>query len=58
MHKIELKDVLNMAVKNLPSTQVQEAMLVEIKRLQAQGLSEEMAVSLLFNTNPTGQKQH
>lgn len=33
MHKIELKDVLNMALKNLPSTQVQQAMLDEIKRL-------------------------
>ncbi len=46
--KIRTEDVMNIELTNLPSLEQQKAMVEEIERLKATGLSEAEALKLVF----------
>ncbi len=51
-------DVLNLALKNLPSKDIQQAMLDEVKQRMENGESEELAIHNVFSNNSPLNKAH
>ena len=58
MAEITIADILSIALENLPSLEVQQAMLDEIEQLKQQGLSEGLAVKTVFGNNNPINKAH
>lgn len=58
MAELNISDVLNMAIKNLPSKDVQQAMLDEVKERINKGESDELAIHNVFGNNSPLNKQH
>ncbi len=48
MAEIDISEVLNLALKNLPSKDIQQAMLDEVKQRMESGESEELELYKLF----------
>jgi hypothetical protein len=51
MAEIDITDVLNLALENLPSKDVQQAMLDEVKQRMESGESEALAFYNVFGNN-------
>jgi|GEM_PF-1789263 len=58
MAEIDIWDVLNLALKNLPSKDIQQAMLDEVKQRMESGESEELAIHNVFSNNSPLNKAH
>jgi len=58
MAEIDISEVLNLALKNLPSKGVQQAMLDEVNERMNNGESEEFAIHNVFGNNSPLNKQH
>jgi hypothetical protein len=58
MAELDISAVLNLALKNLPSKNVQQAMLDEVKKRINKGESEELAIHNVFDNNSPLNKQH
>jgi hypothetical protein len=58
MAELNISDVLNIALKNLPSKDVQQAMLEEVKERINKGESDELAIHNVFGNNSPLNKQH
>lgn len=58
MAELNISDVLNIALKNLPSKDVQQAMLDEVKERINKGESDELAIHNVFGNNSPLNKQH
>lgn len=58
MLQIDIKDILSIALKDLPSAVSQKAIVEEIDRLKIRGMTEQQAISLVFDNNKIGNKAH
>ncbi len=58
MAEIDISDVLNLALKNLPSKDIQQAMLDEVKQRMESGESEELVIHNVFGNNSPLNKAH
>ena len=58
MVELDILDVLNLALKNLPSKEAQQAMLDEMKTRIENGESEELSFYHVFGNNSPLNKQH
>jgi hypothetical protein len=58
MAEIDIDDVTNTVIKNLPSKYVQQAMLDEVKQRMESGESEELAIQNVFGNNSPLNKAH
>lgn len=58
MAEIDISDVLNLALKNLPSKDIQQAMIDEVKQRMESGESEELAIHNVFGSNSPLNKAH
>ncbi len=58
MAELNISDLLNMALNNLPSKDVQQAMIDEVKERISKGESEELAIHNVFGNNSPLNKQH
>ena len=58
MAELDISDVLNLVLKNLPSKDVQQAMLEDVNKRMNNGESEELAIHNVFGNNSPLNKQH
>ena len=58
MAEIDISDVLNLALKNLPSKDIQRAILDEVKQCMESGESEELEIHNIFSNNSPLNKAH
>ena len=58
MTERDIKDVLTIVLKNLPSVNVQKAVVDEIERLKRKGYSEHYAINCVFENNNFANKAH
>ena len=48
---IDLQDIMNMDLSDLPDIEVQKAMVAEVERLRAEGKSDAESIRLVFEHN-------
>lgn len=58
MAELDISEVLNLALKNIPNKDVQQAMLDEVKQRMESGESEEFAIHNVFSNNSPLNKAH